>query len=94
MVVSTLRGTLAGPVPVAQAKVRIRTAADLWRKIRKLNDSDAARMNQLSDAYVFNLIKHGGAPVGRPGMPAFGYHLSDADIEALVQYVRSLPRQS
>ena len=56
--------------------------------------TDAARMNQLSDAYVFNLIKHGGAPVGRPGMPAFGYHLSDADIEALVQYVRSLPRQS
>ena len=51
MVVSTLRGTLAGPVPVAQAKVRVRTAADLWRKIRKLNDSDAARM-KISAAYL------------------------------------------
>jgi mono/diheme cytochrome c family protein len=24
-------------------------------------------------------------------MPAFGYHMSDADIEALVAYVRALP---
>jgi mono/diheme cytochrome c family protein len=54
--------------------------------------TDASRLSQRSDAYLFDLIKHGGAPFGRPGMPAFGYHLSDADIAALVQYVRSLAR--
>lgn len=68
-----------------------------WRAtlflIRPGDLSDAARMSRHSDAYLFNIIKHGGAPVGRPGMPAFGYHLSDAEIEALVQYVRTLARQ-
>jgi len=49
MVVSTMRGTLT--VPVAQKQVRMRTAADIWRKIRKLNDSDAARM-KISAAYL------------------------------------------
>jgi mono/diheme cytochrome c family protein len=49
-------------------------------------------MGQRSDEYLFNLIKHGGAPVGRPGMPAFGYHLSDADIEPLVRYLRELSK--
>jgi mono/diheme cytochrome c family protein len=39
---------------------------------------------------MFNLIKHGGATIGRPGMPAFGYHLSDDEIRALVAYVRTL----
>jgi mono/diheme cytochrome c family protein len=44
------------------------------------------------DRYLADLIRHGGAPIGRPGMPAFGAQLSDADIEALVRFVRSLPR--
>jgi len=47
-------------------------------------------MAQLSDDYIFNLIKNGGAAIGKPGMPAFGYHLSDPEIRALVAYVRSL----
>lgn len=68
-----------------------------WRAalflIRPGDLGDPVRMSQRSDAYLFDLIKHGGAPVGRPGMPAFGYHLSDADIEALVQYLRELSRQ-
>ncbi|MBI3637045.1 MAG: cytochrome c [Candidatus Rokubacteria bacterium] len=42
-----------------------------------------------SDQYLFDIIKHGGAPVGRPGMPAFGYHLSDEQIRALVAHVRT-----
>lgn len=42
-----------------------------------------------TDRYLFDLIKHGGAPIGRPGMPGFE-HLSDADIETLVGYVRRL----
>jgi mono/diheme cytochrome c family protein len=46
------------------------------------------------DRYLFDIIKHGGAPVGRPGMPAFGYHLSDEDIRALVAILRALPARA
>jgi mono/diheme cytochrome c family protein len=52
--------------------------------------TDRAKMSSHSDRYLADIIKHGGATVGRPGMPAFGYHLSDEDIEALVAYVRTL----
>jgi cytochrome c oxidase cbb3-type subunit III len=51
----------------------------------------AERSRRESDRYLFDIIKHGGAPIGRPGMPAFGSQLSDADIEMLVAYIRSLP---
>lgn len=65
-----------------------------WRAllflIRPGDLANATRMSQHPDRYVFDIIKHGGAPIGRPGMPAFGYHLSDADINALVGYVRRL----
>jgi mono/diheme cytochrome c family protein len=44
------------------------------------------------DQYVFDIIKHGGASIGRPGMPAFGAQLSDDDIRALVEYVDTLAR--
>ena len=54
--------------------------------------SDKARIGQLSDAYLFDLIKHGGAPIGRPGMPAFGSTLKDDEIRLLVQTVRTLLR--
>jgi mono/diheme cytochrome c family protein len=46
----------------------------------------------LPDRYLSDLIRHGGSTFGKPGMPAFGFVLSDAEIEALIQYVRSLPR--
>jgi len=52
--------------------------------------TDKKTMAQLSDEYLFNLIKNGGATIGKPGMPAFGYHLSDPEIRALVAYVRTL----
>jgi mono/diheme cytochrome c family protein len=52
--------------------------------------SDRARLAQHSDQYLFDIIKHGGAPLGRPGMPGFGYHLGDADIHGLVRYLRQL----
>lgn len=42
-----------------------------------------------TERYLFDIIKHGGDPFGRPGMPAFRF-LSDADIEALVRHVRVL----
>jgi mono/diheme cytochrome c family protein len=38
------------------------------------------------------VIKTGGSALGRPGMPAFGYHMSDDDIRALVVYLRTLAR--
>jgi len=37
---------------------------------------DPRRTAGLSDEYLFNLIKNGGATIGKPGMPAFGYHLT------------------
>ena len=62
-----------------------------WRAalflIRPGDFTDRARMSQESDQYLFDVIKNGGAPFGKPGMPSFG-HLSDADIQALVRYVR------
>ena len=65
-----------------------------WRAalflVRPGNLTDPARLRARSDTYLFDLIKHGGAPIGRPGMPAFGSTLSDADITLLVQYVRRL----
>ena len=51
-------------------------------------------MRAHADQYVFDIIKHGGAPIGRPGMPAFGAQLSDSDIEAVVRYVRTLTSAS
>ena len=52
---------------------------------------DARTLKGKSDTYVFDLIKNGGATIGKPGMPAFGYHLTDEQIRELVQYVRALP---
>lgn len=42
------------------------------------------------DRYLFDIIKHGGAPFGRPGMPAYGAQLGDADIALLVAYAKTL----
>lgn len=65
-----------------------------WRAalflVRPGDLTDPGRVEQRSDPYLFDLIKHGGAPIGRPGMPAFGSTLSDEDIGRLVQYARHL----
>jgi mono/diheme cytochrome c family protein len=55
------------------------------------NLADPARLAASSDQYLFDLIKNGGAAIGRPGMPAFGTALSDEEIRELIQYIRSLP---
>jgi len=66
-----------------------------WRAtltlIRPGNLADAQRMAALPDQYLFDLIKHGGATIGKPGMPSFGFHLSDSEIRELVAYLRRLP---
>jgi mono/diheme cytochrome c family protein len=66
-----------------------------WRAalflIRPGDLTDPARLAGTPDRYLFDVIKHGGAPIGRPGMPAFGAQLDDTDIELLAAYVRALP---
>ena len=52
--------------------------------------SDAAAIDRRSDQYLFDLIKNGGASIGRPGMPACGSSLTVSDIKELVAYVRAL----
>jgi mono/diheme cytochrome c family protein len=51
---------------------------------------DPAQQQAVSDQYLFDVIKHGGSPIGRPGMPAFGAQMDDADIASLVAYVRAM----
>jgi mono/diheme cytochrome c family protein len=68
---------------------------DSWRaRLLFLRPGDLSRpaMVTLSDQYLAELIRHGGSTFGKPGMPSFGFVLSDAEIEAVIQYVRSLPR--
>ena len=65
-----------------------------WRAtiflIRPGDLTDKKAMAQLPDDYLFSLVKNGGATIGKPGMPAFGYHLTDPELRALVAYVRTL----
>jgi mono/diheme cytochrome c family protein len=52
--------------------------------------ADREAMSRLSDDYLFAITKDGGATIGKPGMPAFGYHLTDPEIRALVAHMRML----
>jgi mono/diheme cytochrome c family protein len=52
--------------------------------------ADPRTLGALSDDYLVSLVKEGGAAIGRPGMPAFGYHLTDQQIREVVRYVRTL----
>ena len=64
-----------------------------WRAllfvIRPGDLTDAARMRADSDDYLRLLIKHGGAPLGRPGMPAFELTLDDRQIDAVIESPRA-----
>jgi mono/diheme cytochrome c family protein len=67
-----------------------------WRAllfvIRPGDLTDPARLRADSDDYLRMLIKHGGAPLGKPGMPAFEFTLDDRQIDAVIAYVRGLSR--
>jgi mono/diheme cytochrome c family protein len=53
--------------------------------------SDADYLKNLSDKYLYDVIKEGGAKVRKsPLMPAWGSSLNDRDIWNLVAYLRSL----
>ena len=63
-----------------------------WRAaLFLIRPGDLATAARQPDQYLFDIIKHGGAAIGRPGMPAFGAQLSDDDVRALVQYIRTWP---
>jgi mono/diheme cytochrome c family protein len=65
-----------------------------WRAtLLFIRPGDLARPGRLQDRdeYLLELIKNGGAPFGKPGMPAFGFHLSDDQIRDLIRYIRTLP---
>jgi mono/diheme cytochrome c family protein len=56
--------------------------------------ADPRTLASMDDPYLLELIKNGGATLGRPGMPAFGYHLSDAEIRELIGYLREVPART
>jgi mono/diheme cytochrome c family protein len=56
------------------------------------NLADPRTLGAAKDEYLFTVIKEGGASVGMPGMPAFGFHLSDEEIRTLIGYLRSLAK--
>ena len=68
-----------------------------WRAalflIRPGKLAEAAR-GEHTEQYRFDIVKGGGAPLGRPGMPAFGASLSDDDIRTLVAYIQNLGRMA
>jgi mono/diheme cytochrome c family protein len=59
-------------------------------RLQMRNLRDAAYMRTLSDDYLFQIIKQGGANLGKPGMPSWGQDLTDREIRDLVVYIRSL----
>jgi mono/diheme cytochrome c family protein len=65
-----------------------------WRAtiflIRPGDLGDARTLAGKSDDYLFNLINNGGAAIGKPGMPAFGFHLTADQVRELIRYVRAL----
>jgi mono/diheme cytochrome c family protein len=68
---------------------------DSWRArllFLQPGDLSSPAMAPLPDRYLVELVRHGGSAFGKPGMPSFSFVLSDAEIEAIVQYVRALAR--
>jgi mono/diheme cytochrome c family protein len=63
-----------------------------WRARLLLLRPGDLTASPLPDGYVEEIIRRGGASFGKPGMPSFGFQLGDAQIAALVEYVRALPR--
>ncbi len=66
-----------------------------WRaRLLFLRPGDLTRseMAALSNEYLTELIRQGGAGFGKPGMPSFGFVLDQAEVDALVRYLRVLPR--
>ncbi len=73
------------------------TGRGSWRAtlflMRPPNLADPRVMDSLSDEYLHGLIKEGGASLGKPGMPGFGFYLSDDQIQAVIAYLRAMARR-
>jgi len=53
------------------------------------NFTDCGKMNEVSDAVIFEAIKNGGSSVGMSSeMPAWGKGISDEDIRGVMTYLR------
>jgi mono/diheme cytochrome c family protein len=53
--------------------------------------TDKEYMSKMSDADMLNVIKNGGASIGRsPLMPPWGASLKDEQIQDIVAYIRTL----
>lgn len=53
--------------------------------------SEGETLNKLSDADLTAIISHGGPALGKsPNMPPYGYTLSNAEVRALVSYIRAV----
>ncbi len=50
-------------------------------------------MQGATDDYLFGIIKKGGSPMGKPGMPGYEGQLTDDEIRSLVTYVRGLAQR-
>lgn len=75
----------------ADGRGRSWRATLLFLRPGDLTTRDAATV---PDQYLQDIIRHGGANFGKPGMPSFGFYLTDAEIQALVAYLRALPATS
>jgi mono/diheme cytochrome c family protein len=62
-----------------------------WRAaLFLIRPGDLTKAAEQPERYLFDIIKHGGSAIGRPGMPAFGAQLGDDDIKTLVAYLHTL----
>jgi mono/diheme cytochrome c family protein len=58
---------------------------------RPAHHNDGAYMNALTNEHLFQVIKEGGASVGKsPAMAPWGGALSDAQIRDVIAYIRTL----
>ena len=66
-----------------------------WRaRLLFLRPGDLTRSEAaaLPDHYLADVIRHGGSSFGKPGMPSFGFVLTEEEVGALVRYLQVLPR--
>ena len=64
----------------------------MGKKLGAMNLTDASKQASFSDTQAAAAIKDGVKQNGKMAMKAFGDKLSDADIKALVTYVRGLKK--
>jgi mono/diheme cytochrome c family protein len=54
--------------------------------------TEGETLNKMSDADLLAIISHGGPGLNKsPLMPAYGYTLSKAELQALMAYIRAVP---